>query len=84
MRSNQFIASSLLCLAQFVAASLHSRFRFGLFVFGFPWAAYVENRYRGVSQIIWVGLLSDALVALYVSLIFGFLCERLFVRRRMP
>ena len=82
MRSKRFIVGFVAGFALLAAANLYSYLRMGVtgradcpdcsVSFGFPFPLWVRGGFVGVSDVLWRGLLADALVAVGAGLLLGF------------
>ena len=82
MRSKRFIAGFVVGFALLAAVNLFSYLRMGdtgradcndcSVSFGFPFPLWVKGGFVGVSDVLWGGLLADALVAVGAGLVLGF------------
>ena len=83
MRSKRFIAGFVAGFALPAAANLYSYLRMGTtgradcndcsVSFGFPFPLWVKSGFAAVSDVLWGGLLADALIALGAGLVLGLL-----------
>ena len=82
MRSKRFIVGFVAGFALPAAANVYSYLRMGTtgradcddcsVSFGFPFPLWVKGGFVGVSDVLWGGLLADALVAVGAGLLLGF------------
>ena len=82
MRSRRFIVGFVVGFALPAAANLYSYLRMGVtgradcndcsVSFGFPFPLWVKGGFVGVSDVLWGGLLADALIAVGAGLALGF------------
>lgn len=93
LRSKAFTFGFFGGLLLFVAANLYSYFRMaeypsmddGFVDCGVPFKLYAYGGFFGHSVILWQGLLADVLIAICMSIILGWVIERLlFNRSRLP
>lgn len=83
MPSKRFIVGFLAGFALLAAANVYSYLRMGVtgradcndcsVSFGFPWPLWVKGGFVGVSDVLWGGLLADALVAVVAGVVVGLL-----------
>jgi hypothetical protein len=82
MRSKRFVVGFAAGFALLAAANLYTYLRMGAtgradcpdcsVSFGFPFPLWVRGGFVGVSDVLWGGLLADALVAAGAGLLLGF------------